>query len=264
LFAAVAAVAYLACWLAPPPVRPAAGAVFLVVASAGFGRLGGLASAALCAVTPIAWPMRGALVIAALANGELHERERRSRRALAARSFTDRLTGLRNYDYFAEALRAEVARVRRYGGCITLVMLDLDRFKAFNDRYGHAAGNRLLAGVGQAIAREKRDADVAARFGGEEFAVLVPGRGRDASIVAERLRTAIAALSPGPTSRHDLSGPVTASAGIATFPIDARDSRELFEMADRALYEAKRRGRDCTVSAAELIDQPLRLARSAG
>ena len=177
--------------------------MFLVIASAGFGRLGGLVSAALCAVTPIPWPIRAALIVAALANGELHERERRSRRALAARSFTDRLTGLRNYDYFAEALRAEVARVRRYGGCITLVLLDLDRFKAFNDRYGHAAGNRLLAGVGQSIAREKRDADVAARFGGEEFAVLVPGRGRDAAVVAERLRTAIAEPLPRPhvTSR---------------------------------------------------------------
>ena len=67
--------------------------------------------------------------------------------------FTDRLTGLHNYDYFAEAMRSELARVRRYGGCVTLVMLDLDRFKSFNDQHGHAAGNRLLNGVGQAIAR---------------------------------------------------------------------------------------------------------------
>ena len=106
------------------------------------------------------------------------EHEARARRELRARSFTDRLTGLRNYDFFSEAMAAELARVRRYGGCTTLVLIDLDRFKAYNDRNGHGAGNRLLASVGRALLYEKRDADIAARFGGEEFAVLVPGAGR--------------------------------------------------------------------------------------
>ena len=110
---------------------------------------------------------------------------------------------MRDYDFFAESLRSEVARVRRYGGCVALVILDLDRFKAFNDRHGHGAGNRLLASVGQTIAREKRDADVAARFGGEEFAVLVSGRTGDGVRAAERLRRRCAqALSP-PASRRD-------------------------------------------------------------
>jgi len=242
-------------------VRPAAALLGAVIATAAAGRAGGVVVALGAVVLPVAVPVRIALAVAALANGELHERHRRSARALAARSFTDRLTGLRNYDFFAEAMRAEVARVRRYGGCVTLLLLDLDRFKAFNDHHGHAAGNRLLAAVGRTIEREKRDADVAARFGGEEFAVLVPGRTTDAAVVAERLRAAIADISPGPVSRHDLSPGVTASAGLATFPVDARDPAELFELADRALYEAKRRGRDRTVTAADLVERPLRIAR---
>ena len=123
----------------------------MIVASAT-GRLGGVLAAAAVAATPLPTPIRIALAVGALVNGELHEHRRRAGRRLAVRSFTDRLTGLRNYDFFAESLRSEVARVRRYGGCVTLVILDLDRFKAFNDRHGHGAGNRLLASVGQTIA----------------------------------------------------------------------------------------------------------------
>jgi diguanylate cyclase (GGDEF)-like protein len=145
---------------------------------------------------------------------------------------------------------------------VTLVLLDLDRFKAYNDRHGHNAGNRLLNLVGQAILREKRDADIAARFGGEEFAVLVPGRTGDGVAVAERMRAAIAELSLSPASRTDLSHGVSASAGVATFPVDARDPGELFELADRALYEAKRRGRDQIICASEIVDPPLRLTGS--
>jgi len=233
--------------------------VIAVSAAAAAGPLAAAAVGLGALALPVPWSVRAALVAVAVANGLIHALRRRKSRELASRTFTDRLTGLRNYDYFAEALRAELARVRRYGGCVTLVLLDLDRFKAFNDARGHAAGNRLLHAVGQAIAHEKRDADIAARFGGEEFAVLVPGRTADGVIVAERMRRAIADLTPAPTSRRDFSPPISASAGIATFPVDARAPQELFELADQALYEAKRRGRDQVVEAAELIEPPLRL-----
>jgi len=125
-----------------------------------------------------------------------------------------------------------------------------------------AAGNRLLNGVGQAITREKRDADIAARFGGEEFAVLVPGRAADGMIVAERMRRAISDLTPAPTSQRDFAPSISASAGIASFPVDARTPQELFELADRALYEAKRRGRDQVVVVGDIVEPPLRLART--
>ncbi|HEY0389827.1 MAG TPA: GGDEF domain-containing protein [Gaiellales bacterium] len=258
--AAVALAAYAATWLAPAAARPAIAAL-AVSAAIATGPAGAAAAALGCLAVPIPWSMRAALLVAAAVNGGLHAQRMRQSRELAARSFTDRLTGLRNYDYFAEALRSELARVRRYGGCVTLVMLDLDRFKAFNDQHGHAAGNRLLNAVGQAIAREKRDADIAARFGGEEFAVLVPGREGDGLVVAERMRHAIADLSPAPTSRRDFTPGVSASAGVATFPVDARTPQELFELADRALYEAKRRGRDQVVAVSELVEPQLRLAR---
>ena len=253
-----ALLAFAGAWFAPGVARPAI-AIVAISAAAAAGPLAAAAIALGAVVLPVSWSVRAALVVAAVANGAVHAHRSRKSRELASRTFTDRLTGLRNYDYFAEALRAELARVRRYGGCVTLVLLDLDRFKAFNDARGHAAGNRLLNAVGQAIAREKRDADIAARFGGEEFAVLVPGRAADGVIVAERMRRAIADLTPTPTSRRDFAPPVSASAGIATFPVDARSPKELFELADQALYEAKRRGRDQVVEASELIEPPLRL-----
>jgi diguanylate cyclase (GGDEF)-like protein len=254
-----AAVLFAAVWAVPDWAQPVLAAVAVIAASAT-GRAGGLLAAVAVAATPLPVPLRVALAVGAVVNGELHEHRRRAGRRLAVRSFTDRLTGLRNYDFFAESLRAEVARVRRYGGCVTLVILDLDRFKSYNDHHGHSAGNRLLASVGQTITREKRDADVAARFGGEEFALLVSGRTSDGVRAAERLRAAIAELSPAPSSRRDFSPGVSASAGVATFPVDARDARELFDLADAALYEAKRRGRDQVVTASELADHLMPVA----
>ena len=259
--ALVALLAYAGAWLAPVAARPAL-AVLAVSAAAAIGPIGALAVAIGSLAVPVPWSVRAALLVAAAINGVLHAQRRRHSRELVARSFTDRLTGLHNYDYFAEAMRSELARVRRYGGCVTLVMLDLDRFKSFNDQHGHAAGNRLLNGVGQAITREKRDADIAARFGGEEFAVLVPGRAADGMIVAERMRRAISDLTPAPTSQRDFAPAISASAGIASFPVDARTPQELFELADRALYEAKRRGRDQVVVIGDIVEPPLRLART--
>ena len=255
----VALLAYAGAWLAPVAARPAL-AVLAVSAAAAIGPIGALAVAIGSLAVPVPWSVRAALLVAAAINGVLHAQRRRHSRELVARSFTDRLTGLHNYDYFAEAMRSELARVRRYGGCVTLVMLDLDRFKSFNDQHGHAAGNRLLNGVGQAITREKRDADIAARFGGEEFALLVPGRGTEAVVVAERVRQAIADIPTGALHRNRMPDIVTASAGIATFPVDARDADELFEQADRALYEAKRRGRDRVVCAEQVREDEHRIA----
>jgi diguanylate cyclase (GGDEF)-like protein len=248
-----------AAWFAPPPLRPTLLVLAALAASAG-GRIGGGAAAAVAAAASVGLPVRAAVAAVALVASELEHRHRRVRRTLRARTFTDRLTGLRNTDYFSEVPRSELARVRRYGGCMTLVLLDLDRFKAYNDTHGHGAGNRLLASVGHAVAREKRDADIAARFGGEEFALLVPGRATDAGIVAERVRQAIADLSTGSLHRNRVPDMVTASAGIATFPVDARDADELFEQADRALYDAKRRGRDRVVCAEHLREDDRRLA----
>jgi diguanylate cyclase (GGDEF)-like protein len=243
---------YAATWPLPPGLQAASAAFAVTLASGTFGRVGGVAAAAAVAITPLPLSVRLALVVVALVGGELRHRALQAGRAMAARSFTDRLTGLRNYDFFCEALTAELARVRRYGGCTTLVLLDLDRFKAFNDRHGHAAGNRALTAVGHLIAHQKRDADVAARFGGEEFAILVSGRTTDGVVVADRVRQAIHDLSTTSLRRHMSADVITASAGIATFPVDARDADELIELADRALYAAKHRGRDCLVTAAEL------------
>ena len=175
-----------------PRSGPALLALAALAASAG-GRAGGVVVAAVAAFAPVPGPVRAAIGRRPLwSRPSSSTATARARRTLRARTFTDRLTGLRNYDYFSEVLRSELARVRRYGGCVTLVMLDLDRFKAYNDSHGHGAGNRLLAVRGPRVAREKRDADIAARFGGEEFALLVPGRGTEAVIVAERVRQAIA------------------------------------------------------------------------
>jgi diguanylate cyclase (GGDEF)-like protein len=251
LFGAGALVLGAAAWLAPAPARPALLVLGAMAASAG-GRPAGVAGAGIALLSPVPGPARAAAAVAALVAAELDHRHRHVRRTLRLRTFTDRLTGLRNYDYFAEVLRSELARVRRYGGCVRLVMLDLDRFKAYNDTHGHGAGNRLLQSVGHVLAREKRDADIAARFGGEEFALLLPGRGPEAMVVAERLRRAIADIPLAALDRHGVPEIVTASAGIATFPVDARDAEELLEQADQALYEAKRRGRDRAVCAEEL------------
>jgi diguanylate cyclase (GGDEF)-like protein len=173
---------------------------------------------------------------------------------LAHRAFTDRLTGLYTYDYFVEALDHDLRRAHRYGESLTLVVLDLDHFKAFNDRHGHAAGNELLTRVGRVLRRTARDSDLVARFGGEELVVLVQGGMEDGGALAERVRRAVGEIevagAHGPAS-------TTVSAGLASFPEHAT-AEQLFAAADAALYEAKRRGRNRVV--AERVRRPPRVA----
>jgi diguanylate cyclase (GGDEF)-like protein len=223
----------------------------LVAAGVGFAAAGGGFPGLILAVfgaglAPLDTELRIAFGVGALAVFDRASRRDDEAERVTAQSLTDRLTGLHTYAYFADVLQREVGRVRRYGGCCSLVVFDLDHFKDFNDRYGHAAGNALLAKVGAAVRHEQRESDISARFGGEELVVLVPGSTRQAVALAERVRQAIEVLVVVPSPGRRPVG-TTVSAGVAEYPADARTADDLFAAADAALYQAKRRGRNQVV-----------------
>lgn len=154
---------------------------------------------------------------------------------------TDGLTKIANRRTFEATLEREVARATRSAEKLSLVMLDIDHFKALNDEQGHQAGDEVLRNVAFALTCECRDFDTPARYGGEEFAVVLPGCApEEALVIAERLRRAVAA-APSVV-------PITASAGVATYPAHAADADTLVRAADDALYESKRAGRDRTTA----------------
>lgn len=162
---------------------------------------------------------------------------------LKARARTDELTELPNFRAFRERIDAELDRAGRYPESFGVLVLDLDRFKKYNDTYGHAAGNDALQRVSRTIRETVRAVDFAARYGGEEFAVIVPQVDAAAvTTIAERVRANIEAL-PAPPGGSTL----TVSIGAAMFPADARDRDSLFRVADERLYEAKRLGRNRVV-----------------
>jgi len=168
-----------------------------------------------------------------------------SHRTAELHASTDALTGLPNRRYFDEFC-ALLARRRRAEDAVGVLMIDIDRFKALNDRYGHGAGDEVLRAVGGSIVRAVRDDDVPARYGGEEFVVLLRNPGPAVALeVGERVRAAVAAL--------DLTGlglpSVTVSVGVAVAEFDDEPIGELVERADRALYRAKRNGRNRVVAA---------------
>lgn len=171
---------------------------------------------------------------------------------------SDPLTGIANRRSFEQTLEREVARSTRTGEPFTLVMLDLDHFKRVNDTHGHQAGDTLLRHVAAALLAHCREMDVASRYGGEEFAVILPNCGpEEAAESATRLWSA-ASLVQG-----DI--PVTASAGFAVFPDNAANGHELVLAADRALYEAKTSGRNRILGSTEGERHPrLGLVRGTG
>jgi diguanylate cyclase (GGDEF)-like protein len=163
---------------------------------------------------------------------------------LRSRARTDELTNLPNFRAFRERIDDELARVDRYPEMFGVLVLDLDRFKKYNDTYGHQAGNEALQRVSSTIRQTVRSVDFPARYGGEEFAVIAPQVDRAAlTAIAERVRLAIEAL-PAPED----GAPVTVSIGAALFPEDGQDRDALFEAADARLYEAKKRGRNRVVA----------------
>ena len=171
----------------------------------------------------------------------------RLQRLVERQASTDGLTELANRRHFEEALDAELTRIERFGGGVALVLADLDDFKGVNDRFGHQAGDEVLRAFADILRETVREIDLAVRYGGEEFAVLLPQTDlAGAEQLAERLRRAIASrpLSPRPGSLIA----VTASFGVAAFP-DSPTPAALVAAADKALYGAKRRGKNCVVVA---------------
>src|SRR5437870_10435477 len=159
---------------------------------------------------------------------------------LEHRSVTDPLTGLFNRYHFEATLKREAARCLRYKSRLTLLLLDVDQLKAVNDRWGHQAGDELLARVAGAIRDSLRSSDIASRYGGDEFAVILPDTdARAARFVAERICANVGA--------SDASIKVTVSGGLADLSLAASSPSEawLIAAADRALYLAKGRGGNC-------------------
>jgi diguanylate cyclase (GGDEF)-like protein len=157
-------------------------------------------------------------------------------------AFTDHLTGLANRRRFERQLEREVGRVLRFGHPFSLLMLDIDNFKKLNDTFGHDAGDDAIRRISRVLREGTRGIDLAARIGGEEFAVLLVETSQTGGMeVAERLRVAIKALEV-PSGAQ-----VTASFGVAECPTDAQTASDILKAADLALYEAKRNGRDRVV-----------------
>lgn len=211
----------------------AAAAALLMAIASGYPGVSGSALA-------VAFP---AFLGAGLALGAVGAAHARELRRAEDRTAVDPLTGLYNYGHFSVALVRECRRARRYGQPLALVMLDLDGFKAFNDRHGHEAGSRMIARVGEVMTACSRDSDLAVRYGGEEFALLVPGPLDEAIAVAERVRRAVAELEL--VVMGGARAGITASAGVAGYVAEGdEDGVFLLDRADKALYAAKAGGRN--------------------
>ncbi|HSD26889.1 MAG TPA: GGDEF domain-containing protein, partial [Vicinamibacteria bacterium] len=157
----------------------------------------------------------------------------------------DELTRLYNFRYFQDRVVSEVRRAARYETPLSLLMIDADDFKPFNDTRGHLAGNMALRRLASVLRKTVREVDVATRYGGEEFAILLPSTPKLAALkLGEKLRAAIEKAAIG-TDEQRPGRALTVSIGVASLPGDAANAEELVDRADRALYVAKSMGKNC-------------------
>jgi len=168
--------------------------------------------------------------------------------ALQQQSMRDPLTGLFHKGVFESVIGAQLARASRSGRNVSLLMVDVDRFKLVNDELGHREGDEVLRAVARALQGVVRASDFACRFGGEEFAILLPDTElRDALALAERVREAVTCECRACTVAGAIQ-PITVSIGLAAAPTEAASPEALIEIADRRLYDAKHAGRNRTTS----------------
>jgi diguanylate cyclase (GGDEF)-like protein len=157
-------------------------------------------------------------------------------------SITDGLTGSYNYRFLVDSMRKEIGRADRFAEEFSIIMLDVDGLKEYNDVHGHLRGSAVIRSVAQIVSQKLRSIDMLCKYGGDEFVVVLPRTPkRGAALAAERIRAAIDKHSfPG----EKVTGKITASMGIASFPHDGGSVPELISSADKALYRAKRHGRN--------------------
>lgn len=161
-------------------------------------------------------------------------------------SITDGATGLFNQRYFFQQLQKEISRAQRYGNPLSLLIIDIDLFKTYNDKFGHVTGDKVLFELAQLIRQNVRSFDIVCRYGGEEFTVILPETGIEGAVVlAERLRAMVEKF-PFTDAHETRTEPVTISIGAASYPAHASDPDGLIRAADMALYRAKElRNRVC-------------------
>lgn len=245
--------------------------LLLVAASAVVGGWrSGLASAALLVVAMVAGAWTGsppwsqlpvaslapaALVMAGLV-GWLRWRLDQAEKQRRRQALTDTMTGLGNQRAFEKSAERELMRAERTGSPLSMVIFDIDNFKAINDTQGHTIGDRVLLAIAHCCSVVRRRIDTLARYGGDEFVLLLPETDlQGARIVAERLRQRIAALKiPGEGGGMVM---VTCSFGVASRDSSVNDPKALLRRADMALYEAKRRGRNAVVVDESVLPDPL-------
>ena len=158
------------------------------------------------------------------------------------RAHTDTLTSLWNYGYFQYKLDEEIMKARSDNRKISVLMVDIDNFKKFNDTFGHQAGDEALKNIATNIRRSARKIDIACRYGGEEFSFILPDTSKEeATTIAERMRTTISHTTI-------MNYTFTISIGVASFPEDAQNKEELVRKSDWALYKAKNEGRNKVIT----------------
>jgi len=177
---------------------------------------------------------------------------RKKEEALKKLVITDGLTGLYNHRHFQQRLRDECDRARRYSYKLSMIMIDIDNFKHYNDTHGHPAGDKVLLQVAEILSDKARQSDIVARYGGEEFAILCHSSLADTVGVAERLRLDIDAADFWGQEQQPLlpgqsKGSLTICLGVAAFGSSMKEPGELVELADKKLYQAKKAGRNRVV-----------------
>lgn len=164
-------------------------------------------------------------------------------------SVTDSLTGLYNRGYIDDAIQAEINRIERYGGSMSLIMADIDYFKNFNDSYGHQVGDKVLCNVSELLRKNIRNTDTIGRWGGEEFIIICPYLTEQKCIaLAEKLRLIVE------TTEHDTFGGVTCSFGVSEY-VSGNTEDEFIKGADMALYESKKSGRNCVTKVSDIANK---------